>query len=308
MRQLPLALVLCLAAAACGPTKVDVGGDSPDLNRVPVRISPTGGAYGFRPMVTLVKDTTERETGTLEVQLPEMERFTEVWHLFGAPAGGCTPPDLEKPAAERRRYACVRMTQSGELYYRLSPGYNFGQRAGRARSEHYEIALETFTLAASSEGALPLLGDSFQLSERETRCYVRDDGNGGTRLQLRMTTENPAALTDWPTTTIDLDLEAPVAGGSYTIDAAAGPGRNTVSIEAQAAVAGTRGPSHATEALQGAESTGSCVVTVESIALNGVTRGTLQCDALPRQSGNTDAAPFGDTLSVSGAWSCDEYD
>ncbi len=307
MRLPPQMLALCLLTAACGPTKIDVGEDEPDLDRVPVRISPEGGAFSFRPMVTLVKDTTEKATGILQVQLPEMERFKEVWHLFGAPAGGCTPPDLDKPEDQRRKFACVRMTQTGELYYRLGPGFNFGQRAGRVRSEHYEIALESFALAAVSEGALPLLGDEFQLNERETRCYLRDDGKGSARLQLRMTTESPPTLTEWPTTTIAVDIDGAVAGETYVLDAAADPSRHAMTIEAQAAAAETRGPSYSTKDLALSASVGSCVVTIASVALNGVTRGSLRCDALPRRSGE-EPTPFGETIGVSGDWSCDEYD
>ncbi len=155
-----LLLIVCLVAGCNHKVKgrLDPFGSDVDLDDVPTSVTPPGGTFAFRPTVTVIKETTADQTGSLQLMAPGDDTYLS----GGSHRAGCQQPDLDKPEGERRHSACVEIAQTGELSYYLAPGWFIHQARSAVRQEHYEINL------VAEEVEI----DGFPEPELDTSCRI----------------------------------------------------------------------------------------------------------------------------------------
>lgn len=166
---LPLVL-----AAACTKGHIDMPFESDvDLSQVPTSVNPPGGTFSYRPAVTIIKETTAKETGILKVMAPGEYRYTH--RSVGlTPDPGCSGVDLDKPEEDRRASTCLEIRQTGDLRYYLGPSWFVRQDDGDKRTEHYDINLVTHEVDV----------DGKVTPEVDTLCGVKQNDDGSVDLNL----------------------------------------------------------------------------------------------------------------------------
>lgn len=166
---LPLVLVV-----SCTKGRIDMPFESDvDLSAVPTTVVPPGGTYSHRLFATIIKESTAKQTGILNVMAPgEYTYSSRSLALNLSP--GCLGVDLDKPKEDRRDSTCVEIRQTGDLRYYLGPGWFVSQKDGDKRTEHYEINLVTHEVDV----------DGGAVSEVDTACGVHQNDDGTVELSL----------------------------------------------------------------------------------------------------------------------------
>jgi len=161
-----LALCLVLALAGCGVrTKVsldDDDDDGPDLDAIPVSVSPPGGTYSYRPWVTVTKESSEDGTGSLRLKGPGDEGFRG-----GILGVGCGDPFRIRDPEDKRQSGCVEIERSGDLEYYLDLWFD---EDSAMRWETYVIELAQLDLGV--------------YTELDTVCSVYADDKGDPALRV----------------------------------------------------------------------------------------------------------------------------
>lgn len=270
-------LLLAFAVSACGTPKMHLFGDGGmDLDAVPVSLSPPGGTYRYRPVVTVVKETTEPNSGVLNVLAPGTSFFL----TGGNSAPPCAVPDQSLVGDEpRRQFVCVEPLESGDVVYFLGPTWFSNQKQSARRYEHYEIQLVDQKVQVNQES----------YTETNTRCHFASDAQTSEKMRLEMTLKTPESFKEWPTATVTVRF----------------PTANLAQAEMDFVLNAKDAKQRAFNSTYQAK---TCLAQVDSWQINGDTRGTITRDGFNAPYHDQDKPLLlGDTLKVKGAWSCDGY-